>query len=59
MQDYKIHFDGMQYWIGKVVRDQQTGQALFVQQVGDYTPYKRVATRWLKDIEKQLNTVTA
>lgn len=57
MNDYKIHFDGFNYWIGKVVRDQLTGQALFVQQVGDYTRYKRVAVRWLKDIEKQLSKV--
>lgn len=52
MTDYKINFDGHQYWIGKIVRD-NNGQALFVQQVSEYTTYRRVANRWLKSIQSK------
>lgn len=56
MEDYTIHYDhdSKQYWIGHVVRD-NNGAALFIQQVGDYTPYKGVAARWLHNIAQQLN----
>ena len=42
---YKVHHDDQQgYWIGKVVKDGD-GRALFVQQVGNYYQYKKVAER--------------
>lgn len=53
MKDYRINYDNGYYWIGKVVRD-ELGQAMFIQQVSDYTMYKQTAKRWLKQIEKQL-----
>lgn len=55
MEDYKIHFEKEEgvYWIGRLVK-YPSGQVAFIQQVGEYTPYKGVVTRWYNDIKKQL-----
>lgn len=46
MDKYQVHFDedNRQYWIGVIVRHYD-GSPAFVQQVGKYYQYKRVAER--------------
>lgn len=52
MSDYKVHYDEYQgYWVGKVARNER-GQAMFIQQVGNYFQYKKVAERFLQRLIK-------
>jgi hypothetical protein len=60
MNDYQIHYEKEEriYWIGRLVR-YPSGQVAFVQQVGNNTPYKNVAERWLRDIAKQYKALNS
>lgn len=50
MSNYKIYYNGLNYWVGLVVKD-RGGQAVHVATVSDYTKNKKLAKQWLKKLE--------